>query len=226
MSSATLPTGNNDARYSTTAALAETEASTATLSNQIEQNASELHTAAVDAAKSAEGSRASNAADRLEEGLSQKTNAAASEGAADVSSAKAAATGYAEQAKNFAGGAIATAQSYISGATGNPQTTTQTNGTKTSGTNVVQSAIATGKEYLSSAQATAQPYVDSAIAAAQPHIEKAKGVVTGTTTYGSFVSGEPSEVPSKTAPLESGPNTVGNPYPATVNGQTTKVGEL
>ncbi len=61
--------------------------------------------------------------------------------------------------------------------------------------------------------------------AAQPHIEKAKGIVTGTTTSGSSVSVKPSEVPSKTAPLESGPNMVGTPYPATVNSQTTKVGE-
>lgn len=49
-----LSSYSNDARYSTTAALAETEASTATLSNQVEQNASALHNAAVDAAKSAE----------------------------------------------------------------------------------------------------------------------------------------------------------------------------
>ncbi len=61
-------------------------------------------------ADSFKGPRAFNSADRLEEGLSQKTNAAASEGAADVSSAKAAAAGYVEQAKNLAGGAIATAQ--------------------------------------------------------------------------------------------------------------------
>ncbi len=45
---------NDSARYSTTAPLAETEALTATLSNQIEQNTSRLHNTAVNAAKSAE----------------------------------------------------------------------------------------------------------------------------------------------------------------------------
>ena len=54
--------------------------------------------------------QAASAVDRLEHDLSDKTDAAASEGAADVASAKASATGYVEQAKNLAGSAIATAQ--------------------------------------------------------------------------------------------------------------------
>lgn len=54
--------------------------------------------------------QSANAVDRLEDGLSRKTDAAASEGAADVASAKSAANGYVEQAKNLAGSAIATAQ--------------------------------------------------------------------------------------------------------------------
>lgn len=53
---------------------------------------------------------AADAVNQLEEGLSQKTNAAATEGAVDVEAAKASATGYVEQAKNLAGSAIATAQ--------------------------------------------------------------------------------------------------------------------
>ena len=44
----------SDARYSTSAAIAETEASDTTLSTKVQQNASQLHTAAVDAAHSAE----------------------------------------------------------------------------------------------------------------------------------------------------------------------------
>ncbi|RDX51046.1 hypothetical protein OH76DRAFT_1401813 [Lentinus brumalis] len=232
MSSATLPTGNSDARYATTAALAETEASTNTLSSQVQQNASQLHKVATDAAQTAEikEPHAASAVDKLEEDLSQKTNAAASEGAADVGAAKATATGYVEQAKNLASTAIATAQSYIPSTTQTSQTgTTQANSTGGGIGATVQSAIATGKEYLASAQATAKPYVESAAAAAQPHLEKAKGAVLGSTpstTSGSSVSGKPSEVPASSAPLESGPNVVGNPYPATVSGQTTKVGEL
>ncbi|KAI0719957.1 hypothetical protein C8T65DRAFT_634441 [Cerioporus squamosus] len=229
MSSATLPTGNSDARYATSAALAETEASTNTLSSQVEQNASQLHKVATDAALTAEikEPQAASAVDKLEENLSHKTNAAASEGAADVQSAKATATGYVEQAKNLASSAIATAQSYIPSTQASQTSTTNSTGGGIGAT--VQTAIATGKEYLASAQATAKPYVESAAAAAQPHIEKAKGAVLGSTpstTSGSSVSGKPSEVPASSAPLESGSNVVGNPYPATVNGQSTKVGEL
>ena len=54
MSTATLPNGKSDARYETSAAVAETEASTTTLSNQVQRNAGQLHAAAVDAAHSAE----------------------------------------------------------------------------------------------------------------------------------------------------------------------------
>ncbi|RPD55900.1 hypothetical protein L227DRAFT_566416 [Lentinus tigrinus ALCF2SS1-6] len=244
MSTATLPTGNSDARYSTSAALAETEASTNTLSNQVQQNANQLHKVATDAAQTAEVKepQAASAVDRLEENLSYKTNTAAAEGAADVQSAKATANGYVEQAKNLASSAITTAQSYIPGTrTSQTSSTTQANTTGSGVTATVQSAIATGKEYLTSAQATAKPYVesaaaaakpyvDSAAAAAQPHFEKAKGAVLGssssTANSGSSVSGKPSEVPASTAPLESGPNVVGNPYPATVNSQATKVGEI
>ncbi|KAI0756834.1 hypothetical protein C8Q80DRAFT_58919 [Daedaleopsis nitida] len=226
MSSATLPSGS-DARYATSAALAETEATTATLSSQVEQNATKLHSAAVGAAQSAElkEPQSANAVDRLEDGLSHQTNAAASEGAADVASAKSAANGYVEQAKNLAGSAISTAQSYINSATTqSTQPTDTTNGTTAGG--VVQSAIATGKDYLASAQAAAQPYIDSASAAAQPHLEKAKGMVGGTTAIGPSGSDKPSAKPASSAPLESGANIVGNPYPATTNGQATMVGEI
>ena len=54
MSTATLPIGRSDARYETSAAVAETEASTSTLSSQVQKNAGQLHTAAVDAAHTAE----------------------------------------------------------------------------------------------------------------------------------------------------------------------------
>ena len=73
-----------------------------------------------------------------------------------------------------------------------------------------QTALQTGKEYLASAQT-----------AAQPHIENAKAYVAGS-TQGS----QPDKVPASTAPLESGPHVVSNPYPATSGAQTTKVGEL
>ena len=49
-----LTHSRSDARYSTSAALAETEASNVTLSNQVQQNANQLHNAATDAARTAE----------------------------------------------------------------------------------------------------------------------------------------------------------------------------
>ncbi|KAI0778355.1 hypothetical protein BD413DRAFT_667673 [Trametes elegans] len=236
MSTATLPSGNSDARYATSAALAETEASNTKLSQEVQQNANQLHNVASDAAATAQikEPEAVSAVNQLEEGLSHKTDAAASQGAADVESAKATATSYVEQAKNLASSALATATAYVSGS--QPAgTTQQANGTGV--TSTVQSAVETGKQYLASAQeaakpyvqsatATAKPYVESATAAAQPHIEKAKSVVTGTTASSTTATGKPAEPPSTTAPLESGPHVVGNPYPATTNGQTTKVAEV
>ncbi|KAI0375172.1 hypothetical protein BV20DRAFT_1048351 [Pilatotrama ljubarskyi] len=235
MSTATLPSGQSDARYNTTAALAETEASTANLSKEVQQNANQLHSAATDAATTAQVKEpeAISAVNKLEEDLSHKTNDAAAQGAVDVQSAKATATSYVEQAKNLASSAIATAQSYVSG--GAPKEGTQTSATG-GVTSTVQSAVETGKQYLASAQeaakpyvesatATAKPYVESAAAAAQPHIEKAKSVVTGATT-GTSTTGQPAQPPASTAPLESGPHVVGNPYPATTNGQSTKVAEV
>ena len=83
-----------------------------TLTSQVQQNANQLHKVATDAAQTAElkETQAASAVDKLEENLSHKTNAAAAEGAADVQSAKATASGYVEQAKNLASSAIATAQ--------------------------------------------------------------------------------------------------------------------
>ena len=85
-----------------------------------------------------------------------------------------------------------------------------------------QAALATGKEYLATAQAAAKPYVDSAVSAAQPHLEKAKAMVTGSTT----TADKPADVPSSSAPLESGSDVVGGPYPATASAQSSKAGEL
>ncbi|KAL7285444.1 hypothetical protein ACG7TL_000541 [Trametes sanguinea] len=211
MSTATLPTGNSDARYATSAALAETEASNVSLSKEVQKNADQLHDAAGDAATIAQikEPEAVSAVNQLEEGLSHKTDAAASQGAADVQSAKATATSYVETAKNLASSAIATAQSTVE-----------------TGKQYLASAQEAAKPYVESAAATAKPYVESAAAAAQPHIEKAKNVVTGVASSATASTGRPSEPPATTAPLESGPHVVGNPYPATTNGQSTKVAEV
>ncbi|KAI0640645.1 hypothetical protein C8Q79DRAFT_1004230 [Trametes meyenii] len=237
MSNATLPSGQSDARYATAAALAETEASTANLSQEVQQNANQLHNVANDAATAAQvkDPQPAFAVNQLEQDLSHKTNVAASQGAADVESAKEAAIGYVEQAKNLASTAIATAQSYVTGTQHAGNNVPKTSGSEVQST--MQSVVETGKQYLASAQEVAKPYVESATAAAtpyiqsaaeaaQPHIAKAKGVVTGKTGSCSSDYNKPPEVPASTAPLESGPHVVGSPYPASTNGQTTKVAEL
>ncbi|KAM5533943.1 hypothetical protein V8D89_012368 [Ganoderma adspersum] len=233
MSYSTLPTGQSDARFSTTAAVAETDASTTTLSSEVQKNADKLRTAAIDAAHSASFNEPKpiSTIDQLEQGLSQKTDVAVSQGAHDVQSAKAAASGYVEEAKALAGNVLSTAQSYVSG-TSHPSTSAEkgvgTNDTHASRIGAtVQAAIVTGKEYLASAQAAAQPYIESAASTAQAQAERVKGAVSGTQAN-SAVSGQPFEVPSKTAPLESGPHAVTSPYSESgVEGQPAKkVAEL
>ncbi|KAL6298717.1 hypothetical protein BKA93DRAFT_753968 [Sparassis latifolia] len=150
----------SNARFETTAAFVEAEASTAELTSEVGHNADQMHTAAETAAAHAQHKEPASAVDELEEGLSNTTNVAASQGWFDVQSAKAATAGYAEQAKNLANSAYQTAQQYVP----DSQTTSQT----------MQSALDTGKEYL----ATAQSYV-------QPHLEKARDAVNGATGAGS-----------------------------------------
>ncbi|KAH9948235.1 hypothetical protein B0H21DRAFT_735156 [Amylocystis lapponica] len=200
----------SDARFETTAAWAQTEASTVGLTNQIGRNANQLQTAAEEAATQAQFKEPVPAVSQLEAGLSAKTNNAASEGRGDFESAKAVGAGYFEQAKNLASGAIGTAQAYLPSA---QSTGTQTGSNSSEGglvsslQSTAASALGTGKEYLASAQT-----------AAQPHIDRARNAISGST--------RPGEVRASTASLESGPHVVGSPYPETTTGQSTKVGEL
>ena len=68
----------------------------------------------------------------------------------------------------------------------------------------------------SSALSTGQEYLSSAAAAVQPHVEKARTMVAGS-------MGGPRQTASQTAPLESGPHVVDNPYPET---KPSHVGEI
>ncbi|KAH9944238.1 uncharacterized protein BXZ73DRAFT_73804 [Epithele typhae] len=153
MSTSTLPTGRSDARFETSAAMAETEASTAKLSKEVQQNAAQVHTAAVDAAHTAEEkeTRSGTAVERLEEGLSHKTDVAAAQGAADVASLTATATGYVDQAKTLAGNAIAFVQMSSGTASQTEKSVGGANGATNCGVSTtVQTAVATGKEYVAS----------------------------------------------------------------------------
>ncbi|KAI0964047.1 hypothetical protein AcW1_000959 [Taiwanofungus camphoratus] len=201
----------SDARFETSAAWAQAEASTSGLSDEIGKNAQQLQSVAEEAASEAQEKepQAVSAVNQLEAGLSNQTNAAASQGKFDVEKAKAAGASYLEQAKNLASSAVGAAQSYLNGSQSAAPSDRSTTGNLASAVQyTAASAYDNGKEYLASAQS-----------AVQPQIEKARGIVSGTTTS------KPEEVSSSTAPLESGEHVISTPYPATTTGQSTKVGE-
>ncbi|KAF9814196.1 hypothetical protein IEO21_05265 [Rhodonia placenta] len=212
------PAGRSDARFETSAAWAAAEASTNTLSNEVNRNASQLQTAAGQAASEAQQTEPQvvSAVNELEAGraVNQQMDQATTQGMFDVESAKATASSAVEQARSMANSAYQTAQSLFNGS----QTSDNTTAGNVSSTvqSTASSALQTGKEYLASAQTVAQP-----------HIDKAKTMLSGTATWNdSAASSRPSEVPASTAPFESGSQVVGNPYPATTTGQNTKVGEV
>ncbi|KAH8099254.1 hypothetical protein BXZ70DRAFT_1009071 [Cristinia sonorae] len=217
----------SDARFETTAAWAEAEASDVKLAAEVEQNAHQLHDAAQAAAQEAQfktpSESAASAVNNLEAGLSQTTDKAVTEGQENVQ-------GYVAQAKNLANSAVNTAASYI------PTTTTTTDSTATNTGSTAASLQATAvsaaqttKEYLVQAQAIAAPVatqalnaglaaVETARTTAAPYVQSATDAVTravsgtsaDTTTPTTHVNG----VAPKSAPLESGPHVVESPYAA------------
>jgi len=228
MSSATG--SQTDARFETSAAYAEAETSNAKLAKQVELNAQKLHRAAEEAAAKAQTEHTSPAVavNRLEEGLSEKTDAAAAEGHANVQ-------GYVGQVKDLANSALATAQSYLPGHAAGAAPTHTTDSVQ----DTASSAFATTKKYLTQAQNAAAPIATSALATgiaavesarttATPYVQSAADTITRTIAgaaagHGSAATTKPNEVDAKTAPLESGPHKVDTPYPATTTGQSTKV---
>ncbi|PCH33986.1 hypothetical protein WOLCODRAFT_148048 [Wolfiporia cocos MD-104 SS10] len=220
---AQAPAGQSDARFGTSAAWAQAEASTHKLSNEVAQNAATLQSAAAHAASEAQEHEPQvvSAVNQLEAGraLEQKTNEAVAQGMFDVQSAKNTAASTAasavQQAKNMANSAYQTAQSLFNGSAAQSTDASSTNDPFANDfTSKVQStassAYQTGKEYLASAQTAVQPQVD-----------KAKDFIGG-----SNIPSQPNATPASTAPLESGQHTVSSPYPATTTGQSVRVGEV
>ncbi|KAK7695162.1 hypothetical protein QCA50_002352 [Cerrena zonata] len=217
----------SDARYETSAAWAETEASNAKLAKQVEKNAGTLHNAAEDAANKAQFKSPTGAVDRLEDGLSKQTNAAASEGAANVQ-------GYAQQAKDLATSAVNTVQSNL------PSTNVNNGGNGGILSNLASSAgvaAATTKEYLVAAQNAAAPVAASAYSAGAAAVESARTtaapyVQSATDSVSRALSGsEPQPETSdsaarKTTSLEFGQHVVDSPYPSTTTTQNSKAGGL
>ena len=81
---------------------------------------------------------------------------------------------------------------------------------------------------VEAAAAAAQPHIDRVAAAAQPHIDKATGYAQGALAPSKDTAPASSTgIPATSAPLESGPHTVGTTYPSTTTttGAGVKVGE-
>lgn len=112
---------------------------------------------------------------------------------------------------------------------GTADTTRSTTGNQTSSTNTsdivsslqsgANAAIGTTKEYLATAQEIAKPHVENAKGVAQGYLGTA-GTQPVTNTPASSTG-----IPATSAPLESGPHTVGSPYHSTTTTTGTKVGE-
>ncbi|PSS05443.1 hypothetical protein PHLCEN_2v3823 [Hermanssonia centrifuga] len=220
-----LASSEDDARFETTAAWQAAEASTNKLQQDVEKNAEKAHTVAGQAAASAQfnAPAAERAVEELEEGLSEKTNAAVVQGQSDS-------VGYVETARTMASSALAAAASYLPSSTTTSNTGTgiasslqSAAGTAVETTkNVLSSAAQAAQPHVESARAAAQPSIDSARAAAQPHIDRVSAAISGTPQT-SEATTKPAEVPATTAPLESSGGIVGGPYPP---GQTSKVASV
>ncbi|THH33118.1 hypothetical protein EUX98_g1059 [Antrodiella citrinella] len=212
----------SDARFETSAAWAEAEASNAKLATQVEQNAHQLHNAAEDAATTAQYKSPAAAVNNLEHGLSDKTEEAVAEGQDNVQD-------YVARAKSLANSAISTAQSYL------PAGTTVA-GTAGSVQATAGSALQTTKEYLVQAQHAAAPVANQALNAGLAAAETARTTAapymqSATDAVSRAVQGDGSSHPNSVAPttasLESGPHVVDSPYSApNLNGQNPKVGEV
>ncbi|KAF5368451.1 hypothetical protein D9758_002276 [Tetrapyrgos nigripes] len=223
------PTGAEQVKFETTAATAQLEAPNATAARAVEKNTEIAHDAAETAAAAARSfgkeftGEPPSATDKLQSQAKDITNTAASEGKQDVDAATAAGAGYLNQAKAMATNAVQTAQEYINagagGATNGTSKSTPSSATGGSAAGIVPQVTAgaavafeTAKGYAATAQQTVQPHLERTFGAAKQYVDNL-------TEQGNPNSGTPGTtkpaVPATTAPLESGPHTVGGPYSST-----------
>ncbi|THV07551.1 hypothetical protein K435DRAFT_788459 [Dendrothele bispora CBS 962.96] len=231
------PTGADAVKFETTAAAAQIEAPNAAASRAVEKNAEIAQDAANTAAAAAKSfgkeftGEPPSTTEKLQTQAQEITNTAVSEGKQDVEVAKATSAGYVDQAKAMASVAVTTAQNYISSATGATSDTTQSRSTTTatgSGPGVVSQlqsganvALETTKGYLATAQQTVQPHIEKGVNVASNYIGSLQQQANPNTGTGA----KDSDIPATSAPLESGPHTVGTPYPSTTTTAGTNVGQ-
>ncbi|EKM61329.1 uncharacterized protein PHACADRAFT_204495 [Phanerochaete carnosa HHB-10118-sp] len=224
-------TGPSDARFETTAAWQAAETSSTQLQSEVERNAQQAHQVAEQAANSAQFKQVSTgvAVERLEEGLSVKTNDAVAEGQSNVASATSAAGSYVQQAREIVGGAMVTAASYLpSSVPGSTASSTDTEGNPIAGNTVassLQSAAGAAVEAAKTALSAAQPHVERLATAARSTAEAATQSAYQATGAGQ-ASSKPEPVQPTTAPLESSGGVVGGPYPATTTNGKSNVASV
>ncbi|KAK7058371.1 hypothetical protein VNI00_002005 [Paramarasmius palmivorus] len=219
--------GADQAKFETTAAVAQVEAATSDAARKIEQNAEQAQHAATQAATAAKSlgkeftGEPPSTADKVAQQAKPTLDAAVQEGKQDVAAAQATGQGYIAQAKTLAANAATTVnntvQPFIADVAGATDSTTARSAPGQQGPGVVSqlqsgaaTAVQTGKEYLDKATTAAQNYLNS--------LQE-----QGSTTTGAPAA---SGIPPTSAPLESGPHTVGTPYPSTTTNTATKVGEV
>lgn len=218
--------GIERAQHETTAARAQAEAPNAHVAHEVEENAEHFQQAATKAAQAAQGMGSeltgerdtSTAFDVFKSEVTQKTNAAASEGQRDLHTAKNTSASYLDQAKTVVESIATSAQDYLHSST-DPQASNKPGGDAISSSwqASASSAVGTAQKYLASAQAAAQPHIDVARSTLQPQAEKARETAEG--YLGMHSSSSPSGAvtpPSNTCATTGTPLVAGTQYASTI----------
>ncbi|KAF5312476.1 hypothetical protein D9619_002965 [Psilocybe cf. subviscida] len=228
--------GKGRSEIETTAAQAVHQAPDFTSAFQAEHNARREQEAAKQAAATAKtmGRKMTGEPSTAAAEYHSPTDAAVAEGKRDVEQAKAVGAGYVEQAKQMVSSTVEAAQSFVSGSIQNPAdrelatgtgTTTGTGKTVTEvGADTFASLQVMAENALKAAQPvvqsayttvveTAQPVVSSATQSTKEYIASAKATgLESPPTDTNLKAASEHNIPSKTAPLQTGSAVVDTPY--------------
>lgn len=230
------PAGNQHSEIQTTAAQAVHQAPDFSTAYQAESNARQEQEAAKQAAAAAKtmGRKMTGEPSTAAAPYHSPTDAAVAEGKHDVEQAKAVGAGYVAQAKQMVSSTVEAAQSFVSGNFQNPSEVGYATGTGT-GTGSGKTVTEVGADTFASLQVmaenalkaaqpvvqsayttvveTAQPVVNSATQATKEYIASAKATgLESTPTDTKLKPASEHNIPSKTAPLQTGSVVVDSPY--------------
>jgi hypothetical protein len=228
------PSGNQRSEIQTTAAQAVHQAPDFSTAFQAESNARKEQEAAKQAAVTAKtmGRKMTGEPTTAAAAYHSPTDAAVAEGKHDIEQAKAVGAGYVAQAKQMVSSTVEAAQSFVSGNSQNPTDGDVMTGTGTGTGKTVteigadtfaslqvmaENALKVAQPVVQSAYTTivdtAQPVVSSATQATKEYIASAKA--TGLESPPADTKLKPASehnIPSKTAPLQTGSAIVDSPY--------------